>query len=179
MQFADKSRSKLLSRCCESFVILLKFRYYYVRVQRSILPSSRRGRGGLSAFLEEFFYQCSALLGEHTGVDFCLWMQHIGCEDGVATLWVGCAVNESAYLCPGYSTGAHGARLHGNVECAVGEVFPAKASRCRGYGLHFGVCGNVVQPLCEVMRTGNYLIIANYDCSDWHLAVGKRILGLL
>lgn len=93
-----------------------------------------------------------------------------GEQGGVASAWVGGAVDYAWYLRPSEGSGAHGAWLYGDVESAVGEVFPAEMSGCACYGLHFGVGGYVAESFGEVVCACYYCVIVCYDGAYWYFS---------
>ena len=91
----------------------------------------------------------------------------------VAAFVVGRAIDNARYLAPGQSSGAHQARLHGDVDGAVNKIFSAKHSGGRGDGLHLGMGSDVGECFGEVVRACYHLSVAHYHGTDWHL-VGLR-----
>jgi hypothetical protein len=57
-------------------------------------------------------------------------MEGIGGQEMIATLIIGCAINNARYLGPPYSSCTHGARFNGDVKGAIGEVLAAKGVGC-------------------------------------------------
>ena len=93
-----------------------------------------------------------------------------GEQGGVASARVGGAVDYAWYLRPSEGSGAHGAWLYGDVESAVGEVFPAEMSGCACYGLHFGVGGYVAESFGEVVCACYYCVFVGYDGAYWYFS---------
>jgi hypothetical protein len=57
-------------------------------------------------------------------------MEGVGSQEMIATLIIGCAINNARYLSPPYGSCTHGARLNGDVKGAIGEVLAAKGVGC-------------------------------------------------
>ena len=72
---------------------------------------------------EEVLHQLAAVGGEDAADDGGLGVQGAGGILSVAALGVVAAVDDAGHLCPAQGSGAHGARLDGDVEGAVGQVF--------------------------------------------------------
>ena len=79
-------------------------------------------------------------------------------------------INYAGYLSPAYSTSTHGARLNGDIKCAVGEVFAAKGIGSSGDGLHLGMGRNIAERLGEIVSTRNDTVLAYYYRPDGNLA---------
>ena len=86
-------------------------------------------------------------------------------------------------LAPCECPGTHQARLDGDIQGAVGEVFTAQIVGSGSYGLHFGMCSNVDERLGEVMCASHNAVGTHHHGTYRHLALfgclarlGKRLL---
>lgn len=124
----------------------------------------------LSLPLEKLLHEGSAFLLKHACSNFGFRVKSLWCVDVKSALVVACTVNHSLYLCPADGSGAHGARLNGYVERAVGEILAAHEVLGSRYGLHFGVCSYVAQRFGKVVGTRNYAVVTHDDGSYRYFA---------
>ena len=106
-------------------------------------------------------------------------MEQAGGEQGIASLRIRRSEDNPAGLRPAEGGGAHGTRLHGDIQCAVGQVFTTKClCRCRD-GDHLGVGGGVVKRLGHVVPLSDDPALADHNGSyrDFILVEGRS--GLL
>ena len=93
----------------------------------------------LSLRLEKCLHERLAFLFQHTRCNGCLRVECIGGISGVTSLLIASSIHHSRNLCPSDGTSAHHARLHGDVERAVLEIFSTKHVGARGDGLHLSL----------------------------------------
>ena len=132
---------------------------------------------------EELRHQRTGFVGQDTAGDGRLGMEHAGGIHVVAALRVVGAVDQPAQLRPTQRTGAHGARLDGDIERAFVQILAAQRAGCGGDGLHLGMGGDVGQCLGEVVRAGDDAAAADDDRAYGHFAAfgsqpgfGQRLL---
>ena len=75
-----------------------------------------------SFFLEKLGHQLAAFLGEHAACDNGLGVEWCGAMGMVSALVVACAIYDAGNLAPGQRSGAHQARLHSDIQCAIIEA---------------------------------------------------------
>ena len=123
-----------------------------------------------SLFLEELLHEGSTFFFEDSAGDGAFRMEGVGGEALEPPLLVVGTIDEAAYLCPSDGSGAHSARLHGDVERALGQVFASELVGSHRDGLHLGMGGDVDEGLGQVVGSGNDAIAACDDGSDGDLA---------
>ena len=98
----------------------------------------------------------------------------------VTAFWIGRTVNNAAYLRPSQGSGTHQARLHGDVECAPGQILSSKRrGSCRN-GLHLGMSRYIGEGFGKVVTAShNPPAGRDYDGPDGHFAGLKGSFGLL
>lgn len=129
----------------------------------------------LSLVGEEGADEGGTFVGKHSRCDCSLFVEWRFAECVVSALVVGSSIHYAAYLAPTEGPGTHEARLYGDVERAVSEIFSSKIIGSRCYGLHFGMCGDIGQCFGEVVAARYYLSAAHYNCTDRHfIAFGSR-----
>ena len=119
--------------------------------------------------LEEVLHEGFAVVLQHAFCDGGLGMEGFGGEAGEAPLVVAAAEDDAGELRPADGTGAHHARLHGDVERAAAEVLSAQLVGRRRDGQHLGVGGHVVERLGEVVGAGYDHAVGHDDRSDGYL----------
>lgn len=133
----------------------------------------------LSLSLEEIGHQGGALFCQDSVPDFGFWMEEGRREHGIASLGIGGPIDYPTYLCPVQSSGAHGTWLHGDVECAVGKIFPAHRLGGGGDCDHLGVRRRIMQAFSHVVPTTDYPATTDNHRSDGNLILFKRQSCLL
>ena len=129
--------------------------------------------------LEEVFYYLCTFVGEDARCDLCLGVKGLWRGERVASLGVGCSIDEAAHLCPSDGTCAHGAWLKSDVDSAVGEVLAAEGIGSRGDGLHLCVGGDIVESLSHIVGSCDDLVVAHYDGANGHFVFLQGALCLL
>lgn len=89
------------------------------------------------------------------------------------------AIDDARYLCPADGSGTHHTWLYGDIEGAVGEIFPSKEIGCRGYRLHLGMGGNIAEGLSKVMGAGDDPVLTNHYRPDGNLTFAICLAGLV
>ena len=139
---------------------------------------TNQAKRGIVNVAKEVSHKLRALGFEHSGCDLRLLVEGRGAEGVIAALVVGSAIYHAGNLAPAECSGTHEARLHGDVEGAVGEIFTAKIGGCRGDSLHLGVGGDIGERFGEVVCACNDAPAASDDGTDGHLVGCCRCLSL-
>ena len=132
-----------------------------------------------SLLLEELLHQLAALVFQNAGRDSAAGMQGLRSQQCEAALFVVAAVDDAGNLAPAKGSGTHGARLYGNIECTVGQVFAAQFIGGGSDSLHLGMSRDVVQRLCQVMGARYHTVLTYDDGTDGYLALVEGLLRLL
>ena len=130
---------------------------------------TNQAKRGIVNVAKEVSHKLRALGFEHSGCDLRLLVEGRGAEGVIAALVVGSAIYHAGNLAPAECSGTHEARLHGDVEGAVGEIFTAKIGGCRGDSLHLGVGGDIGEGFGEIVRTGNDAALAHHHGTNGYL----------
>lgn len=99
--------------------------------------------------------------------------------EAVAPFLVGCSIDNTRYLCPAKRSGTHGTGLHGDVERAILQVLTAQLIGSGGECLHFCMCRDVVERLCEVMCPCDDAVVADHYGTYRHLSHVEGLPGLV
>jgi len=105
-------------------------------------------------------------------------VQSLRCEGAEATLLVCSTIHHAPHLRPTQCSGAHYARLYGDVERAVGKILATELVGSRRYRLHLGVRRNVAERLREVVRSRNDAVARHDDGAHGYLSLVARSLRL-
>lgn len=116
-------------------------------------------------------HQLAAFFFQDAAYAFCLGVKGARGVETEAALGIGGAVDDAGQLGPSDGTGTHGARLHGDVERAVTEVFAAQLVSCHRDGLHLGMGGDVGERLRQVVSARYDAIFAHDNRSNGYLAL--------
>lgn len=132
----------------------------------------------LALRLEELGHKCSAFFLQNAAHYLALRVQSLRSEHAEAAFLVARTVNHASHLRPTQCSGAHYARLNGDVERAVGKVFAAELVGSRRYSLHFGVRCHIAERLRKVMRPRNDAVARHYHGAHGYLSLVARSLRL-
>ena len=132
----------------------------------------------LSLRFEVIAYQRPAFFCKDAGRYFCAGMKQGGGEEAVAAPGVGRPIDYSADLAPVERRSAHGARLYGNIQSAVLQIFSSEGIRRGSDGLHLGVSSDIMQRLREVVRARQYPAATHHHSPDGYLTLGGGLLSL-
>ena len=69
----------------------------------------------LPPFREEALHEVGAVALQYASGNFGLGVQRLWCKAAIASLVVGCAIDQAPQLCPSQCSGAHDARLYGDI----------------------------------------------------------------
>ena len=136
----------------------------------------------LAFLLEEIGQQSEALVAQHARFGFRLGMEHRA-EAREAVFRVVGGTNHLADVGVAQGSGAHGARLQGNIERTLVQVFGTQGVGRSSNGEHLGVGGYIVEGFGLVVRPRNDFVVAHHHRPDGDfvgLYGGLRLLeGLL
>ena len=86
---------------------------------------SKRGTSTLSLDQKEPFHYVGTFLFHHATDHLCFRMKNLRGYQSVAFFCVWCSIDYTPYLAPRQCSGTHGARLHGDINGTVVEIFAA------------------------------------------------------
>ena len=128
---------------------------------------------------EEGLHEFAAVRFEDAGGDGGLGMEGVRGEEVIATLIILTAVDDARDLRPADGAGTHRARLHGDVEGAVGEVLAAEGIGSGGDSLHLGMGRDVTECFRQVVAAGHDALPAHHDAANGDFARIGCLVGFV
>src|SRR6478672_10403117 len=90
-----------------------------------------------------------------------------------APVLIACSKNNSRNLTPIQRTCAHLARLESNIQRTVLKVFSTEEVGGCSNGLHYGMGGDIIEHLGQVMPSGDYPIVNHHNGAYGNFAFFK------
>lgn len=124
---------------------------------------------------EKFRHQRLAFGGQHPARDRRARMEPQSFDGRIAPLGVVGAPHHACRLAPRDGSGAHHARLDGDVERALAQILAAERRRGRSQCLHLGMGRGILQRLHEVVTPPHDAVARHHDGADGHLRSLQRL----
>lgn len=140
-------------------------------------------RPAAAGFGEEFFEDADAVVIEHARGDLGTVIEVRSLKEvpeaaGGTTFDVGAAEDDAAHAAVHDGTGAHGARLLGDVEIAIVEPPVPEGALGLGEREHFGMGGGVLERLDLVPSAANDIALMHDHGADGHFVLFRGLAGL-